>query len=108
MVAELSFGFWRYLCTKSYLTSLWVPVLADAFGNHPGAGDPRAVRSAVEDRIQRVHFLRNRVAHHEPVHHRHLEVDLHGIKEVAGWISTAANDWIVATSRVENVIHERP
>jgi hypothetical protein len=31
VVAELTFGFWRYLCTPPYLTSLWVPVLAAAF-----------------------------------------------------------------------------
>ena len=25
IIAELSFGFWRYLCAERYLTSLWVP-----------------------------------------------------------------------------------
>lgn len=30
VIAELSFGFWRFLCTRPYLTSLWVPALAAA------------------------------------------------------------------------------
>ena len=42
MIAELNFRFWRYLCTQPYLTSLWVPVLAAAFPNHPTPRDPRA------------------------------------------------------------------
>jgi hypothetical protein len=31
VVAELSFGFWRYLTASRYLTSLWIPALAPAF-----------------------------------------------------------------------------
>jgi hypothetical protein len=108
VVAELSFGFWRFLCTKPYLTSLWVPAVADAFPNHPDRGDPRAVRRAVDDRIQRVHFLRNRVAHHEPVHHRNLRRDLDSIAQLAWWISADARDWIVGASRTANVIKDRP
>ena len=108
VVAELSFGFWRFLCTKPYLTSLWVPAVADAFLNHPDFGDPRAVRQAVDDRIQRVHFLRNRVAHHEPVHHRNLKQDLDSIAQLAGWISLDARDWIVGASRTATVIQDQP
>ena len=108
VVAELSFGFWRFLCTRPYLTSLWVPAVADAFPNHPDHGDPRAVRQAVDDRIQRVHFLRNRVAHHEPVHHRNLMWDLDSIAQLAGWISADAQDWIVGASRAADVINDRP
>lgn len=108
VVAELSFGFWRFLCTKPYLTSLWVPAVADAFPHHSAAGDPRAVREAVDDRIQRVHFLRNRIAHHEPVHHRILKRDLDSIAGLSGWISTDARDWIVGASRAAEVIRRRP
>lgn len=108
VVAELSFGFWRFLCTKPYLTSLWVPVLADAFLNHPDQGDPRAVRQSVDDRIQRIHFLRNRVAHHEPVHQRNLRRDLDSIAQLAGWISVDARDWMVGASRAAAVIRDRP
>ena len=39
VIAELSFGFWRYLCVSAHLTSLWVPALAGAFPHHPRAGD---------------------------------------------------------------------
>jgi len=108
VIAELSFGFWRFLCTAPYLTSLWVPILADAFPNHPQHGDPRAVRADVEDRIQRVHFLRNRIAHHEPIHHRNLQRDVDSIVELTGWICTDTRDWVVGASRVGGVLRRRP
>lgn len=31
ITAELSFGFWRYLTTKRYLTTLWIPAIQYAF-----------------------------------------------------------------------------
>jgi len=108
VVAELSFGFWRFLCTPPYLTSLWVPAVASAFSGHPDHGDPRAVRNDVDARIDRIHFLRNRIAHYEPVHQRNLQLDLRGIEELAGWISDEARDWIVGASRAADVIQRRP
>lgn len=108
VIAELSFGFWRFLCTPPYLTSLWVPVLSGAFPNHPHAGDPRKVRRDVDDRIQRVHFLRNRVAHHEPIHQRNLQRDVDSIAELAGWICADTRDWLVGASRATQAIQRRP
>lgn len=108
VIAELSFGFWRYLCTPPYLTSLWVPALVDAFPNHPDAGDPRAVRAGIEDHIQRVHFLRNRIAHHEPVHQRNLARDQENLLELAGWICADTRAWISGASRVPTVLAQRP
>lgn len=108
MIAELSFGFWRYLCSASYLTSLWVPVLTASFPSHPKAGDPRAVRGDVEDRVQRIHFLRNRIAHHEPIHHRDLASDHRAIVEVTGWICTDTQRWLATASRTHTVLRQRP
>lgn len=108
VIAELTFGFWRYLCTAPYLTSMWVPALIDAFPNHPAAGDPRRVRADVEDRMQRVHFLRNRVAHHEPIHHRDLVRDRAGMTDLIRWIDTDTAEWADSTSRVVTVLRARP
>ena len=108
VVAELTFGFWRFLCTGPYLTSLWVPVLAAAFPNHPHAGDPRRVRTDVDDRVQRVHFVRNRVAHHEPIHHRDLQRDYDGMIELMAWICTDTAEWATLSSRANGVLAVRP
>ena len=71
VIAELGFGFWRYLYEPPYLTSLQVP----AFALHPSESNPPQVRSDVADRMQRLHFLPNRIAHHEPIHRRDLAGD---------------------------------
>ena len=108
VLAELSFGFWRYLCKPPYLTSLWVPTLASAFPLHPSAGNPRQVRAEVEDRMQRLHFLRNRIAHHEPIHRRNLSRDYSHLLELTGWICSDYRAWIATTSRTLTVLAARP
>lgn len=108
VIAEFSFGFWRYLCSVSYLTSLWVPALGSAFPRHPRAGNPRVVRVDVEDRMQRLHFLRNRIAHHEPIHRRDLRHDLDGLVELVGWICADTQTWIICESRSGAVLKTRP
>ena len=108
MIAELSFGFWRFLCTTHYLTSLWVPALAAAFSHHPDAGDARIVRADVDDRIQRLHFLRNRIAHHEPIHQRNLIRDHEELLDVIGWICPDSHAWVSSASRTPAGIGDRP
>ena len=108
VIAELSFGFWRYLCKPPYLTSLWVPAVASAFPMHPAARDPRQVRIDVADRMQRLHFLRNRIAHHESIHRRDLSRDHERLVELVGWICSDSRAWIAATSRTPAVIAARP
>ncbi len=108
VIAELSFGFWRYLCEPPYLTSLWVPALASSFPLHPSPGDPRQVRSDVADRMQRLHFLRNRIAHHEPVHRRDLSQDHANLLELSSWICADCCSWIDSSSRTHAVLDARP
>ena len=108
VIAELNFGFWRYLCMEAYLTSLWVPAIAAAFPRHPNAGDPRRVRADVENRMQHLHFLRNRIAHHEPIHLRDLNQDLAELLDLTGWICADCRAWVETASRTPAVIGNRP
>ncbi len=61
VIAELMFGFWTDLVSHSYHWSLWVPHVAQAF---PNAG---VHRRNVHRRLQSIRWLRNRIAHHEPI-----------------------------------------
>ena len=108
VIAELAFGFWTFLCTRRYLTSLWVPAVVAAFPHHPHAPDPRTVRFDVHDRMQRIHLLRNRIAHHEPIHRRDLSGDVDALVELVGWICADARAWIIARSRTNDVLRQRP
>ncbi|MEU9442342.1 hypothetical protein AB0D42_15765 [Streptomyces sp. NPDC048304] len=83
MVAELSFGFWVSLLShgSGYDRHFWVPVLHSAFPYYRGRRD-RLYRD-----LTSVVLLRNRVMHHEPVHHRHLAADHDTIYRVLGYLS---------------------
>ena len=71
VVAELSFGCWRYLTAQRYHASLWVPALHDAFPG--GDEDLRRRRREVEHHLANLMLVRNRAAHHEPIHRRDLD-----------------------------------
>lgn len=108
VIAELGFGFWRYLCEPPYHTSLWVPALTAVFPLHPLPLDTRRVRADVADRMQRLHFLRNRIAHHEPIHRRDLARDHRQLLEVVGWICSDSRSWVATRSRTPAVLASRP
>lgn len=60
IIAQLSWDFWRYLTSAVHEITLWRPAPAPCLST----GTARAQGDA---RIGRLHSLRNRVAHHEPL-----------------------------------------
>ncbi|MGB3303350.1 MAG: hypothetical protein WBA38_04550 [Gordonia sp. (in: high G+C Gram-positive bacteria)] len=106
VVAELTIGFWRYLVAQRYLTSLWVPALHKAFPS--GYRDIRERRRGVERHLTTLAFVRNRAAHHEPIHRRDLRADLRAAVELATWVHVDAGDWVARRSPLEAVAARRP
>lgn len=106
VVAELNFGFWLYLAANRYLTSLWFPALAGAFPH--GDPDLRNRQRQVDHALDRLAFVRNRVAHHEPVHRRNLEINLTTAITVAAWIHPEIGAWVSSNSPLPAVIRARP
>lgn len=102
LVAELNFGFWRYLLAKRYEHSLWIPTLRHSFTHF------RGTRSDVERRVSVLNGLRNRLAHHEPIHSRNLRKDYKSLVEVTEWMCSDSASWITAQSRVVAVLDEHP
>lgn len=106
VVAELSLGFWRYLLARKYLTSLWIPSLHSAF---PGVdGDLATARKTIEAHIEQLHFLRNRAAHHEPIHRRDLVADLVRAETAMGFIAPDAQRWLQDRESVRVVVARKP
>lgn len=103
VVAELSFGFWVSLLShgSSYDRNFWVPVLHSAFPHYRGRRDHlyRELTSLV--------LLRNRVSHHEPVHHRHLSADHDTIYRVLGYLSPDLAKEAQAMDRFPAVLSHR-
>ncbi|OIH92344.1 hypothetical protein BIU90_10550 [Curtobacterium sp. MCBA15_001] len=106
VVAELTFGFWRYLVESRYHTALWVPGVHRAFPD--GAPNLRVRRAEVAQRLQQLHFVRNRAAHYEPIHERDLGRDQRLAVELLSWVSPVAGAWAERVSDLPAVIAARP
>jgi len=74
LIAELSFGFWVGLFGRRYETHLWRPHLRQLFVNAPRPFLRKDAHRVLED----IRYLRNRVAHHEPILQRSLAQE-HGL-----------------------------
>lgn len=100
VVAQLTFGFWRYLTSAAHEVTLWRPALHHAFPSGTNRMD-------VDMRIGRAHKLRNRIAHHEPL----LALDIQAIHDdllhVAGLISPDLRDYIEQHSAVPEILDGR-
>jgi hypothetical protein len=103
IICELSLGFWRSLLSSQYEHSLWTPALRHAF---PGLRPQR--RRRIADPVARLHVLRNRLAHHEPIHRRDLAADYADLLFVVGAICPRARAWVDQTSTVDLVLAQRP
>jgi hypothetical protein len=103
MVPELMFGFWVSLLGKGvdYENRLWRPALHRAFPAYTGK------RAPLHEKLEMVRLLRNRVAHYEAIHHRHLEADHATIMRLIGFISPETAMCITSWDRVPEVLTRR-
>ncbi len=113
VVAHLTFGTWNVLLPRKDPSTtppglkpapqarLWNEALHQAFPHH---SDPAVVKFWVE----RLHSIRNRVAHMEPL----LDIDAMGyhrtVARLLKAIDPALTDWYTANSRVPEVWRRRP
>ncbi len=89
---------------------MWRPCLRSAY---PGVSVVQ--RRDVYDRLDHLNNLRNRVAHHEPVHGPtigHVNADLaalHGeLLELLGWLNPPIRAWVQTNSRVPALLARKP
>lgn len=103
VIAELNFGFWKFLLSRRYEATLWTGYLRHAFPNL----QPQS-RATVYRALDALHTLRNRIAHHEPIHKRDLSADMLTIYRVLDWIDPDVRAWAVSLPRLQPLITARP
>ena len=103
VIAELNFGFWKFLLARRYEATLWTGYLRHAFPNL----QPQR-RATVYRALDGLHTLRNRIAHHEPIHTRDLTADMLAIYRLLDWIDADVRAWAVGLSRLEPIVAARP
>jgi hypothetical protein len=99
MITVLSFGFWRFLLTSRYEHTLWIPALRKAFPHAPNGR-----RSYIASRVERLHHLRNRIAHHKPIYPRRLDRDMQEALEVVAAICPTSARWLEIYSWAEALL----
>jgi len=100
LIAELPFGFWWSLLADEYNRRLWQSALQYAF---EGPIRRRRLHAELDD----LRRLRNRIAHHEPIHARALDVDFARVLDIATRVGAALGQHIAATSRVPDLLAEQ-
>ena len=100
IVAELPFGFWWSLLADEYNRQLWQPALRHAF-------EAPVRRRKLHAQLDDLRRLRNRIAHHEPIHRRDLEADHARVIDLASRVGAALGVRVAATSRVPNVLADK-
>ncbi|WP_104816424.1 hypothetical protein [Kitasatospora sp. MMS16-BH015] len=101
VVAELSFGFWVSLVSRVHDRHLWVPALHRAFPHYRGP------RRGLHDQLDSLRLFRNRIMHHEPIHHRSLADDHAKLYRVLGFLNPEAVTAIRPLDRVPEVLRVR-
>lgn len=107
VVAALTFDFWSNLFRQDYDAALWDDgaLLPAVFPNLPAGSGRRDVQLLMAS----VNSLRNRIAHHEPIHNRQNHgAKLSEILTLIGHISRVARDWARQHSTVTTVAKSPP
>lgn len=100
MVAELSFGFWASLVSggSGYDRLFWVPTVHKAFPHYSGR------RDTLYDGLWSLVLLRNRIMHHEPIHHRDLAADHAKIYRMLGYLDPELAKEVQTMDRFPDVL----
>ncbi|MCP2290297.1 hypothetical protein ACFYT3_09405 [Nocardia amikacinitolerans] len=102
IVAALTFGFWLSLLSKRYDRHFWVPMLHKAFPHY------HKDRATLHDNIRAMVLLRNRIMHHEPIHHRHLQKDHEKICLLLSYLGPELLIWLQTIDKVPATLARRP
>lgn len=101
VVAQLTFGFWRFLSTAAHEKTLWVPYLHRAF-------PPGTDRTTIDALAGRLHDLRNRVAHHEHLLGEDLAGRYRDLRTLAALACPGLADYLDASSDLLALLNQRP
>lgn len=103
MTAELNFGFWVKMLLPRHEPVFWANLHGD-FPHLPGPVSYAQLYKRCDD----VREFRNRVFHHEPIHHRNITAEYSQIMELIKWLSPDKAIWIKQYSRVMTVVRQKP
>lgn len=107
VIAEMNFVFWQTMFTAGHHDRVWNQRLA---GLLPQAGNTseRDLRQRVQTDLEVIRTLRNRVAHHEPIHARPLADDLKRMLDLVDLRCAATGRWVRGMEEVTALLPVKP
>lgn len=106
VLAELSFGFWKYLFTNQMRQDLWEGCLDIEFRyvDRTKIVDPAKLHQDLE----KLATLRNRIAHHESIFDKSPQQDHDALLRISELLGQEMSKFLRAHSTVRDVIAARP
>ena len=105
VISGIHFGFWAQLLTKNFeKTGVWPNKISMAFPN----AQKTITRQILYDKVERIRWFRNRVAHHYAVFDKGSMSVYADIIEVIGWCSGSTRLFVEHFSKVSQTINARP
>ncbi|MBD8660499.1 Abi family protein [Frigoribacterium sp. CFBP 8754] len=106
VLAQMSFGAWRYLLpprgTHHAKQRIWDDALVNAFPNKSAHTPVTSLASW----LGIAYDFRNRVAHHEPVYHLDLQAKRRAMADIVDAVSRDAKKWFVSQDVLATDIRE--
>jgi hypothetical protein len=94
-IPELKFVFWQKMFTDRHDVRLWDVHLRRVFPNLAAAKTITQLRQEIYADLDHVRFLRNRIAHHEPIFRKNLANDLDKIAALIRFRCNETADWMM-------------
>lgn len=107
VIAELKFVFWQGMFTARHDVRVWTPHILTLFPNAAGQM-PKGLRFRINNDLETIRQLRNRIAHHEPIFNRQLNSDLSRMIDLVHLRSEPTAAWVRAMEEVTIILAERP
>lgn len=102
IVATLTFDFWSNLFRSEYDRSLWQTHM------HTVLPNTKITRKQFKKIAKDINDLRNRIAHHEPIHFFNISQWHKKIMDVLSWIDTETYLWAKHHSTVNAILRTSP
>lgn len=108
VIPELKLVFWEKLLTRRFDDRLWTPFLHTVFPNYEVNLSVPEMRTKLRTLIEGIRVLRNRIAHHEPIIARDLELDFKNIDLLINYRCTDTAHWTYKNQLVTPLLELKP
>jgi len=108
VIPELKFVFWEKLLTRRFDDRLWTPFLHTVFPNHEVTLSVPEMRNKLRVLLENVRGLRNRIARHEPIIARDLELDFKNIDLLINYRCSDTAHWTYKNQLVTPLMELKP